>query len=370
MWENALGPVGRYNPAMPRGAEVVRQWTILQAVDGAPHGLSVAVLARRTGVHKRTVWRDLAALQEAGFPLYDESRAGETVWRLNTSRYRGFVERGFTLTQLCALYFSRAVVESLAGTPFHAELGGVFDQIQKALPPRMRAFLDALPGVIEAKPTAARRRGHPQQSEHLARLLDATLHRRRVEMRYHSISKNRTKDYRVDPYRIAYAEGGLYLFGFVPEYGEVRTFAVERVMRLTVLDETFERARDLAPDAFTHSLGVFAGPPIRVELEFAPRVAPYVRDRQWHRSQTTREQADGSIRMTLDVCDDWSLRSWVLSFGPFVRVIAPPALAQAILGELERAQDQYAPRMEFEMPSAMFRVADQPRLPLRGPRTT
>jgi proteasome accessory factor B len=353
---------------MPRGAEVVRQWTILQAIDGVPQGLSVAALAKRTGVHKRTVWRDLAALQEAGFPLYDEARAGETIWKLNTARYRGFVERGFTLTQLCALYFSRAVVESLAGTPFHAELGSVFDQIQKSLPPRMRTFLDALPRVINAKPAAVKRRESEQQPEHIARLLDATLHQRRVEMRYHSISRNRTKDYAIDPYRLAYADGGLYLLAFVPEYGEVRTFAVERIKRLTVLDATFERVRELPADAFTHSLGAFAGPPVRVELEFAPRVAPYVRERQWHQSQQTRERPDGSIRMTLEVSNDWSLRSWVLGFGPFVRVVSPPDLAQEILDELARAQEQYAPRIEFEMPSAMFGAAGQGRLPLGSPK--
>ena len=78
------GDLAYYSP-MPRGAEVVRQWTILQAIDGAPQGLSVAALAKRTGVHKRTVWRDLAALQEAGFPLYDETRTGETIWKLNTN---------------------------------------------------------------------------------------------------------------------------------------------------------------------------------------------------------------------------------------------------------------------------------------------
>lgn len=352
---------------MPRGAEVVRQWSILQAIDGAPHGLSVATLAKRTGVHKRTVWRDLAALQEAGFPLYDERRNGETIWKLNPSRYKSFAERGFTLTQLCALYFGRALVESLAGTPFHTELSGVFAQIQASLSPRMRRFLDALPGVIKAKPAPLKRRDGRQHSECVAQLLDATLHQRRVAMRYHSIAKNRTKDYVIEPYRLAYADGGLYLFAFVPEYGEVRTFAVERIERLRELDETFERVQELPADAFTHSLGAFAGAPIRIELEFAPRVAPYVRERQWHASQKTREQSDGSLRMTLEVSDDWSLRSWILSFGPLVRVVSPSALAEEILEELERAQEQYAPRMEFELPRGLFEIANQPRLPLRTP---
>ena len=46
--------------------------------------------------------------------------------------------------------------------------------------------------------------------------------------------------------------------------------------------------------------------------------------------------------MSLDVCNDWALRSWILSFGPLARVLAPEALAAQIRDELERARSVYA----------------------------
>ena len=103
----------------------------------------------------------------------------------------------------------------------------------------------------------------------------------------------------------------------------------------------------------------------RVELEFAARVAPYVKERRWHASQKIKAQPDGALRLSLRVCDDWSLRSWILGFGPFVRVLSPSKLAEEILDELEEARTLYAPRMEFEIPTAMF--DDQPGLPFRKP---
>lgn len=348
---------------MPRGTEVVRQWNILQAIDAARNGVTVADLARQVGVTRRTIWRDLVALQEAGFPLIDEKDQGTTRWKMSRESFKTLVERGLSLTQLCALYFSRSLVEVLAGTPFHEELTGVFDQFEQALPARMRAFLDRLPGVLKAKPGGAKRHDEARQHETIARLLDATLHRRRVAMRYHSFSSQRTKDYTVDPYRIVYAEGGLYLFAYVPEYGQVRTFATERIETLTVLEESFEGPKEMDAEPFPHSLGANSGTPQRIELEFAARVAPYVRERRWHTSQKMTAQADGSLRMSLRVCDDWSLRSWILGFGPFVRVLSPTALAEEILDELEAARTLYAPRMEFEVPTAMF--DNQPILPFR-----
>ena len=72
--------------------------------------------------------------------------------------------------------------------------------------------------------------------------------------------------------------------------------------------------------------------------------------------------------VTLDVCIDPALRSWILSFGPYARVMAPGALAEEILEELEEAREKYAPRMEFDVPS-LPRLAGEPptRLPFSRP---
>ena len=183
-------------------------------------------------------------------------------------------------------------------------------------------------------------------------------------MRYHSFSSNRTKNYEVHPYRVIYAQGGLYLFAYVPEYEQVRTFAVERIKRLTMLERSFEKVTELEPEAFPHSLGVNRGDPEPVSIEFSPRIARYVTERTWHPSQRVRTLSDGSVVLDLHVCHDWALRSWIHSFGPFVRVRSPSALADQILDDLEEARTQYAPHMDFEIPASLFDESLQARLPL------
>ncbi len=326
---------------MARSAEVIRQWNIIRALDGARVGAAVQDLAASAGVSVRTIWRDLAALQEAGFPLYDEKVDGRALWHLDSTPFRHLENRGFTLTQLCALYFSRTLVECLAGTPFQQDLQSAFDELGRTLPPRMREFFDRIPAVIDAKRGPMRVRAGELPHETIARLLDATLHQRGIEMRYHSASSARTKRYTVEPYRLVYAEGGLYLLAFVPEYDQLRTFAVERIEALTVLESTFERRVDVDARPFDQSLGVNMGTPVRVELEFAPRTAAYVRERIWHPSQTVQDQPDGSARVSLEVCMDWALTSWILSFGPYVRVLAPEPLVAEIRGALQKARTLY-----------------------------
>jgi len=46
--------------------------------------------------------------------------------------------------------------------------------------------------------------------------------------------------------------------------------------------------------------------------------------------------------MSLDVCVDRALQSWILSFGPFARVISPERLAREIADQFEEARARYA----------------------------
>jgi predicted DNA-binding transcriptional regulator YafY len=326
--------------AVPRNQEVIRQWKVLHALEASRHGVTIDSLSKDLEVTTRTIRRDLAALQEAGFPLYDErDDDGRAHWRLD-GQVLGGLEAGFTLAEMCALYLSRNMLEAVAGTPFQRDLTLAFTRLEKMLSPRMRHFLDRLPHVLAAKP-GPRSRGASSSPDLVAKLLEATLHYRIAHMKYHSASSGRTKEYTIHPYRLAFAQGGLYLLAYVPEYKDVRTFAVDRVASVSLDKATFTPTTKIPDDVFGNSLGVNTGPPSHVEIAFDKRVAPYIRARVWHPSQSQRDAADGGVVLTLEVCNDLALRSWILGWGPSARVVAPAALAADIRTDLKNASAQY-----------------------------
>ena len=327
---------------MPRNAEVIRQWTILRELE-ASRRATIDDLALKTRVTTRTIRRDLEALQASGFPLYDEVIDGKRYWTLEAKAFRRLDDTGFTLAELSALYFSRTLVECLAATPFQQDVASAFDKLATALTPGMRRFLDRLPLVFQTR-TVAEHVDYTDtrfQRERLARLLDATLNHRRATMKYFSMSSGREKEYLIEPYRLVYSPGGLYALAFVPDYGELRTFAVERIRSLSLLEERFTPS-DLPEGVFAHSLGVNQGAPEHVEIAFEPRIAPYIRERRWHTSQTHTDRKDGGVVLALEVCNDWALRSWILGFGPLARVIGPSSLKAQIKDEIDRASERYA----------------------------
>jgi proteasome accessory factor B len=330
---------------MPRNAEVIRQWTILRELE-ASRRLTIDDMAEKTGVTTRTIRRDLEALQSAGFPLFDETHDGKKYWMLEQKAFRRLDATGFTFAELSALYFSRTLVECLAATPFQKDVRSAFDRLSDALTPGMRQFLDRLPLVMQAKAEPGAHPGAARGRE-IAQLLDATLQHRRAVMRYHSFSSDREKEYLIEPYRVVFAQGALYVVAFVPEYRQTRTFALDRIKSLSVTEDRFEPA-DSEEDAFAHSLGVHQGLPERVEIAFEPRIARYVRERLWHASQEVQDQPDGSVVLTLNVSNDFALRSWILGFGGLARVIAPAALVEQIVAESVATLDLYRSKGERE----------------------
>ena len=323
---------------MPRNAEVIRQWSILKELE-ASRRVTIDDLAARTGVTTRTIRRDLEALQTAGFPLFDETHDGRKYWTLEQKAFRRLDDTGFTLAELSALYFSRTLVECLAGTPFERDVHRAFEKLSAALTPGMKQFLDRMPLVMQAKADPGAQATEPRTKE-VAQLLEATMQHRRVTIRYHSFSSNREKTYVLEPYRLLFGQGGLYVIGMVPEYGALRTFAVDRIEQLSLTEERFEPL-ELPDDAFAHSLGVNQGTPEQIEIAFAPKIARYVRERVWHPSQDITDLQDGSLRLTLQVVNDWALKSWILGFGALATVLAPPGLAAEIKHEVEAAARNY-----------------------------
>ena len=326
-------------------------------------------MATKYEVCDRTLRRDLAALETAGFTLYPQSVDGRNCWRLTGKPLKAITETSFTLPELCAFYMNRTQLAAAGGPPIDADLQSAIAKVSKALGPQMKAYLDKLITILTWKPDPPRRadvKGQPVTVECLVR---ATIDHRRIEMAYHSFARGKVKVYSVEPYRLTFGNGGLYLLAYVPEYGQMRTFAVQRIKTLQVTENTFSPVQEVSSTPYGNSIGMYAGGTAEpMEIEFAPRLAPYIEEREWNPSQVIVPRADGSIVLKMKIAIDVPLRSWILGFGHQARVLKPSTLAETILEELEEAREQYAPRMQFEMPPPIYDDGRQPSLPFRGSR--
>jgi predicted DNA-binding transcriptional regulator YafY len=321
-----------------RNAEVIRQWKILKTIEAGRYSTTQA-LADEHDVTERTIRRDIEALQEAGFPLYDDRQDGRKVWRL-VEGYKQRLTQSFTLAELAALYFGKNLLSFLGGAPFAADLESAFAKIREALPARSIPYLSRIQDLFAARPEPWK--DYSGKQEVIAGLIDATLHQRQVTVAYFSFNSRKTKTYTLDPYRIVYYHGGLYVYARAHEHGEVRTFALERVERIEVLESTFEVPKDFNVSEYARgAFGIAGGKAEEVVLRVDAEMAAYVRERVWHESQSLEDQPDGSVVLRMEVAPGFELKSWIKGLLPHAQVVRPPSLRDAIARDMEAARKAF-----------------------------
>ena len=192
---------------MARGDQLARQWKIIQNLLSSRRGKAVTEMARELGCHSRTVYRDLEALQYAGFPIYTEKTHGKSLWSLlDTAKHS--IPIPFNLTELMALYFSRGMMKILKNTVFYDSLESLFGKIKATLPAEYLQYLDRIENslIVASKP-------YKQMAE-LQDIIDqvsrAAVEQKYLEMDYYTMSRKRKTRRKVAPYKIWFFDGTFY----------------------------------------------------------------------------------------------------------------------------------------------------------------
>jgi predicted DNA-binding transcriptional regulator YafY len=327
---------------MARGDQLGRQWRIIQTLVTSGAGKSAAELAEALQCHPRTVYRDLVALQMAGFPIYTERTDGKNLWALlDTVKHHMPVP--FSLPELMALYFTRDMMKVFKGTAFNDSLESLFQKVKTTLPPESIKYLKSLEQTLQVaiKPYKdyARFRGI------IDRANDAAVKRKTVEIVYYTMRRKKESRRKVDPYRIWFFNGAFYLIGHCHMRGEVRIFALDRIKLLHQTRDSFDIPEGFSLEEFTGtSFGVFQGPLTRVKIWFSPDVAGYVKEKVWHQSQKIHEQKDGSVIFDAVVAGTDEIRFWTMSWGSHAEVLEPEALREQIRAEAETLLGRYGRR--------------------------
>ncbi len=327
---------------MARGDQLGRQWKIIRSLIASKRGKSVQDLASELSCHSRTVYRDLEALQVAGFPVYTERKNQKNYWSLMESA-KHQIPIPFNITELMALYFSSDMLKMLKNTLFYDSLESLFQKIKATLPPEYMTYLRHVESSlkVDLKPT----KDYSQFREIIDQINEAILNRRHVRITYFVMSRKKTSQRMVAPYRLWFFDGTFYMLGFCHLRKDIRLFAVDRIRKMVLTDTTFEAPQDFDIENFLRdSFGAFLGDPVQVAIHFSPRVAGYVDEKIWHESQVVEKQKDGSLIFKAEIAGTEEIKFWILRWGKDAVVLEPDSLREEIRMEAEGVLKNYHER--------------------------
>ena len=345
---------------MARGDQLGRQWKIIQTLISSKIGKSAAELAQSLECNPRTIYRDLEALQVAGFPIYSDRVDGKNLWSLlDTMKHQ--ISVPFSLTELMALYFGRDMLKVFKDTPFYDSLESLFQKVKTTLPPESRKYLKNVEQTLHlgVKPY----KEYSKFKGILNQVNESAINHKSIEIVYYTISRRKESRRRVDPYRIWFLNGTFYLIGFCHKRNEVRIFALDRIKMLHQTKENFEIPEDFSLEKFTgSSFGVYQGAPVYIKVWFHPDVAGYIKEKIWHESQQIYPQDDGSIIFEAEVAGTDEIRFWIMTWGAKAVVLEPESLREEIRAEAEMMADRYesTPTIVAEETPSYFPTQDHP----------
>ena len=322
-----------------RGDQLARQWQLVQRLARSRTGAHVDELAELVECTRRTVYRDLDALNLAGFPVTSERRDGRTYYRFVDTYRIGDVP--FTADEVLALAFGEDLLRTLEGTVFHDSIRSALAKIRTGLGPELAEYLARLGQAFRVLPGP--HKNYARFRDTIRALNDAVVARRTVRMRYRTGRTGKTATRDLDPYRVWYRQGGLYVVGLDHLSDEIRTFAVDRIGALEPSERRFRVREGFDFDAYIGgSFGVVAEPAVKVRIRFEGTWVDYVAERTWHPSQALLRLADGGLELAMQVGGGSELRSWILSFGPGAEVLEPETLRAEVAKDLAGALARYA----------------------------
>jgi proteasome accessory factor B len=301
-----------------------------------PDGISAQALADRIGVSKRTVYRDVLAMDmDAGLPIWNDGG------RFGLEREAFLPPLALTLHEATTLFLAARMLAK-ASDEHDTELIGAFVKLAQILPPVLAEHIEATVDAFSTTPP----------NEVFTRvfrvLAEAWAGRRVVEIEYDAGAydptkrprKTRVRPLAIEPSALTHA---LYLIGYDEGRKARRTFKVERILSAALTPETFPAPEGASPAReLLRAWDVIADEePVRVVIRFSPAVAKRAAETRWHPSQSLEPQKDGSLLWRGQVAGMREIRIWILGWGADAEVIEPQGLRQEIAQELRRAATLY-----------------------------
>lgn len=278
---------------------------VLELGDRKVH--TAAELSERFALTPRTLYRDIAALKEIGVPVRGEAGTG---YLLEPGYIAPTLSLGAEEARVFALGVRYVEAQSKGRTKDVAAT--LLKKLDLVLDSKARTEVKKWHDLVDlAMPPLSQDLDDPR----LHRILDAVHRNMVLEIAYRSWRRDEVEIRKVEPRRLSYAQGIWYMEAWCRSRGDFRTFRIDRCDKTSLTGERFSPREGSAPQSLRD---------YHVEIETSPENWLWMKETQ-HWSFVAAET--GARVVAHYVCENKdSIASWLLSWGPSIKVRSPQEL--------------------------------------------
>ena len=321
---------------MYRRYQMARIIEVASLIHSQPHQWTRPRLAERFDVNKATIQRDINLLCEMGIQIVPCGKHG---YEMISDFFLPALNLDFK--EALALITAASFYRAAEGKQASEVINRAIHKITSVLPKQASNILNQIAPQIEVP--------HLQISEidethpHKEPLYEAIRERRSVNIEYNSFSSQQTIHHRLSPYAVLFRKRAWYVIGRSETFNRVLTFRINRINSLSITNLGYKIPEDFSVQRYlAKSWDVRLGPDTRVIILFAPRIAPLIREVNWHPTQQIQELDDGVLRFEVTVAGWQEIGWWVLGYGHEAKVIKPKPLQEWVSQTAQKMVKLYA----------------------------
>ncbi|HNY70969.1 MAG TPA: transcriptional regulator [Syntrophorhabdus sp.] len=294
-------------------------WIILNKLD-KKEKVTARSLMEDLEVSERSVYRYITTLQVAGFPVDYDRAVNSYVF----SDGYTLKKPDISVEETLALALSRKLLKSF-GPDMERSLAKIEEKLSVKKPEDLRHI------VLDADAIA------PSET-FLTLAHRAVINHQRINLKYKALHARTPRESKIDPYYLFFRDGIWYFRGYYHRDRAMRTFAFDRVVSLSLLNEYFVPQPVSPENELSGAFGAFLdGEPVEVTLQFDKHVKPFIVRKKWHESQKVKKLDNGKIEVKFKVNGLMGIKNWIYGWIPHVEVIAPRELRTALKRDLQKA---------------------------------
>ncbi len=296
-------------------------------------------MAAHFEVSVRTVYRDLAALGEAGVPITGEAGVGYSLVR---SYHLPPVM--LTADEATALVVGAEMVRRFADASLCGPMDAALDKLRAVLPRERQEQVERLARqtVVLGRPPAGRADSPAQPW--LLTVQRALAQRRVLRLAYRGRERDETRR-DVEPLGVVCQSGAWYLVAWCRLRGDLRHFRVDRIRNLETLADQFPARTEFSLARHLEEMAARGGV-VPVRVWFAHGAVERARRECPAEMVPEREVAGGAEYGFSTWSIEWLAR-WLLSFGADAEALSPEPLRRQLRHEAESALQRYAPSVRL-----------------------
>jgi predicted DNA-binding transcriptional regulator YafY len=291
-------------------------------------------IADRFGISLRTVYRDVASLEEAGVPIIGETGVGYSIM----DGYR-LPPVMFTKEEATTFVTAEKFIEKLTDKATAEQYKAALYKIKAVLRSSEKGMLEDIEDAIHvmkhnnSNPAAG-------TGNNIFEILQSISNKKALRITYFSNHSEKTNERVIEPVGIYYTHNYWHLVAWCHLRNGYRNFRLDRIEKLQHTDQSFV----VETLSLTEYLKKFRDEHRMIEavIEFDNDVVRYIQEQRLYHGYISEVKKEKNTKMTFMVGHPEYIAGWLLMFRKQAKVLSPQSLKDLMKTMVQELHEQYS----------------------------